>query len=666
MRVPISWLREFVSVPDEVAEVARRLGRCGFAVDGVEGDVVDFDVTANRPDCLSVYGLAREAATAFDAPLEPYGTGSSLPIGQAPIKVSIGDAGCGRYALAVLDVTLAPSPAWLAARLHACGIRPINNVVDVTNYVMLELGQPMHAFDAAKLAGAEIRVRRARAGETMTTLDGQARTLDESMLVIADREKAIALAGVMGGATSEVSASTTRIALESAWFLPASVRITGRKVGLKTEASARFERGCDIGAPVAAIERAVALLAQIGAGTLSGAVADLCPRRMPAPSVALSRQRVARLLGRPIPDPDVERLLSRLGFALSATADGWSAIVPSWRVDVLREADLIEEVGRHWGLDKLPGTFPPLAAVPRPSSGSVSRTRLIGRLLSGAGVQEAVSFTFIERGAALPYSTEEDLVTIANPLSEKFAVLRPSMAPGLVESLVYNRNRQVHDVRLFEIGSVFSRTRGEQSAVGWVVTGQRQSHWSGAEGLIGFTDAKGLAELVADGLDVPIDFDVATDCPWLVRGQAAVVRVGGQRAGWVGRLATTATNDDPVFAGQLDLDALGRAVLLQPRPVRALPRFPTVVRDLAIVVDERLPAAKVRGTIRSNAPATLAGVREFDRYQGKGVPDGHVSLAIRLTFQHPERTLTDAEVQSAVDGIVNALEREHHALLRGR
>jgi phenylalanyl-tRNA synthetase beta chain len=470
----------------------------------------------------------------------------------------------------------------------------------------------------------------------------------------------------MGGAASEVSATTTRIALESAWFLPGSVRATSRKIGLKTEAAARFERGADIASAVVAIERAIGLLSKIGAGSKPSAIADLYPRRPPARKVALRRDRLARVLGLAVADTDVLRILTALGFIASDAAGGWSVEVPTFRVDVTREVDLVEEIGRHIGLDRVPATFPPLKDVPRQSAASAGRSRHLRRLLTGAGVQEAVTFTFIEQAAAAGYARPEELVGLANPLSEKFATLRPSLAPGLLESLAYNRNRQATDIRLFEIGSIFSKSAGERPAVGWVLTGRRDAHWSGSAGAIGFPDARGLGELIADGLGVPVEFEVASECPWLVRGQAATVRIGSEIAGWIGRLRAADAADDPVFAGELYLDVCDR-MRRDARPVVGrLPRFPTIVRDLSIVIDERLPAAEVRGTIRSNAPATLVRVREFDRYQGKGVPDGQVSLSIRLTFQHPERTLTDADVQPVVDAIVAALEREHQAVLRGR
>jgi phenylalanyl-tRNA synthetase beta chain len=664
MKLPVSWMREFVELPDDPVPVAGRLAACGFAVDGIEDDVVDFDVTANRPDALSVYGLAREASAAFDTPLRPLQLATAAA-GAAPVRVSIADTGCGRYALAVADVRVGPSPAWLADRLTAAGVRPINNIVDITNYVMIELGQPMHAFDVARLAGPELRVRRARAGEPLTTLDGVERSLDETMLVIADRDRAVAVAGVMGGSSSEVSASTTRVAFESAWFQPATVRATGRRLGLKTEASARFERGADISAPVNALRRALALLTDLGAGALVGGISDVYPRSAEPRAIALRRARLASILGTAVPDADVQRLLTRLGFTAAVADGGWKVTVPSFRVDVSREIDLIEEVGRHWGLDRIPAHFPALASVPRVAAPGVARGRLVRRTLCGAGLQEAVTFTFMDAAAAAPYQTDGP-VTLTNPLSEKFAVLRPSIVASLYESLVYNRNRQAADVRLFEVGSVFSSGRGERATVGWVLTGSRGAHWSGDAGPIGFTDTKGIAELVAEAFGTPVTVAQADDLPWLVRGERAEVLVGARRAGWIGRLTHASGVEPPVYAGELDLDALSRASAGSVREIRPLPRFPSAVRDLSILVDERLPAADVRGTIRSSAPPTLVAVGEFDRYQGKGVPAGQVSLSIRLTFRHADRTLTDADVQQAVESIVEALARAHHATLRGR
>jgi phenylalanyl-tRNA synthetase beta chain len=664
MKLPVPWLREFVDIPETPQEIAARFGACGFAVDGLEGDVLDLDITANRPDCLGVVGLAREAAAAFDRELRlPQAPAVQGSPGAAPVKVSLADAGCGRYALGVAEVRVGPSPDWLAVRLRAVGIRPINNVVDITNYVMVELGHPMHAFDVARLAGPEIRVRRARPDETIVTLDGQARTLDETMLAIADREQAVAIAGVMGGAGSEVTAATTRVAFESAWFQPASVRSTSRRLGLKTEASARFERGADPAMPALALRRALTLLEDIGAGQRVGGLTDVVARIPDSRLVELRRDRLARLLGQAVPDADVGRILSRLGFVLHDTPAGWRVDVPSHRVDVSREADLVEEVARHWGLDRIPATLPAPRALPPPLLAAVGRDRTVRRLLCGAGLQEAMTFTFIDAVSAGPFAGTDETVALQNPLSEKFAVLRPSIVPGLVESLRYNRHRQAADVRLFELGAVFSPA-GERRAVAWVLAGSRGAHWSGDAGPLTFSDTKGVAELIAGAFGLELTATPADDCGWLTAGQAARLVGDGEQAGWVGRLATARDIDDGVFAGELFLDRLPDR--LAPAAIAPLPRHPSIVRDVSIVVDERLPAATVRGTIRSAAPSTLVSVAEFDRYQGTGVPAGQVSLSIRLTFQDPARTLTDAEAHSAVEAIVAALARAHGAVLRGR
>jgi phenylalanyl-tRNA synthetase beta chain len=335
-------------------------------------------------------------------------------------------------------------------------------------------------------------------------------------------------------------------------------------------------------------------------------------------------------------------------------------------VDVTREADLIEEVGRHWGLDRIPARFPALTEMPRPLAPAVSRGRAVRRLLCGAGLQEAVTFTFIEAAAAEPFLPVDDQVVITNPLSEKFAVLRPSLVPGLLASLEYNRNRQASTVRLFEAGSVFSKAGGERACVGWVLAGPRQVHWSERPASADFSDTKGTAELLATAVGATIDLAAADDRPWLAPGQRANLLAGGTLAGWIGRLAVGETGADPVFAGELDLDVLAGAGATRATTIAPLARFPSSVRDVSVLVDERLPADRVRGTIRTSAPATLVSIREFDRYQGKGVPDGQVSLSIRLTFQSADRTLLDVDVQQAVDAIVAALAREHHATLRGQ
>jgi phenylalanyl-tRNA synthetase beta chain len=683
--VLLSWLREFVDVPGTAEEIAARMSVRGFAVEGIEtlgtgpdaDATLDFEITANRPDCMSIVGMAREVATAYALPLEAAVSGRQSAANQQSATVSgqldvvIEDADlCPRYVGAVADVTVRPSPAWLQKRLQAAGIRPISNIVDVTNYVLLEQGQPMHAFDHARIGGSEIRIRVARAGETLRTLDGQTRTLSPDMLVIADAERAAAVAGVMGGADSEVTGTTRTIILESACFNPLSVRRTSRTLGLKTEASMRFERGADPNLAALAMARAVALIEQIEAGRARADTVDRYPRLHEPAVLRLRRVKIRGLLGADVPDADTLRILSSLGCTTAATGDGWDVTVPTRRVDLLREVDLIEEIARHYGFDRLPSSFPGLSSAPPPSDPRIARARQLRSVLTAGGFFEAVTFGFIAEAAATSFAADGDLTPIANPLSENFAVLRPSALPGLIDAVAHNRRREQRDIRLFEIGNRFTRTAGETRAIGCAWTGSGQAeHWSGAAREVDFFDMKGIVERICDALRVEAKVEPHAE-PWLAPGRAAAVVVNGVRLGALGQLAPVVAERhglspaEAVYVAEIDLDAAERASRGADLAVEPLPRFPSVTRDISILIDGTLAAALVRATIHSAAPGTLVRVREFDRYQGKGVPEGYVSLSLRLTFRSPDRTLTDVEVQAAMDAVLAALRERHSATQR--
>jgi len=705
MKVLLSWLREFVDVREDADEIARVMSLRGFAVEGIERigtehTVIDFEVTGNRPDCMSVLGMAREIATAFQLPLKmrlagPASMADSSKRGPAtqPITITLENPDlCPYYAGGVLDVTVGPSPDWMQARLKAGGVRPISNIVDVTNYVLLELGQPMHAFDAAKLTNNEIRVRTARDGERLKTLDGQDRALTGDMLVIADGTRPVGIAGVMGGADSEVTDATRSIVLESAYFNPLSVRRTSRKLGLKTEASTRFERGTDRMLPGTALRRASALLEQIGAAqpratVIAGSATDVALR-----AVALRRHRVTALLGVSVPDEQISRILVSLGFDVTAAVDGWSVTVPARRVDVAREVDLIEEIARHNGFDKIPGRFPALRQASAEMDPRITRARQLRAVMTGAGFSEANSFGFIARALAEPFGGENELVAIANPLSENFGVLRPSLLPGLVSAVAHNRHREQRDVRLFEIGSRFTRSGGERRAIAAVWSGAvGGDHWAGGTRPVDFFDIKAVAERIGAALGLELhaasvdlhagnvgrmaakpgaDAGGPGDARWLVPGRAAVLTDGERTVGHVGLLAPAVAEQhglaavDAVFVVELDLEIAESIVAERTTAIEGLPRFPSVSRDISILVDESLRAEDVRQTIRQAAPPTLIRVREFDRYQGKGIPEGKVSLSLRLTFRSPDRTLTDAEVQKAMDDVLTALRARYDAVQR--
>jgi phenylalanyl-tRNA synthetase beta chain len=684
VKLVCGWLRELVpGVPDDPDTIAREIGLRGFEVAGVEHGrdaVIDFEITANRPDCLSHLGLAREASAIWQLPLQipevavspgsEIGDPGSDRVRALDVAIDATDL-CPRYCAQVFDVKIGASPAWLRERLEAAGVRPINNVVDVTNYVMLEMGQPMHAFDFDRIALRRLVVRRAVAGERMRTLDGVDRTLDTDTLVIADAERAVAIGGIMGGQDTEVSQATTTIALESAYFQPASIRRTSKRLGLKTEASARFERGADVNGAPAAIVRAAALFQRLGAATPAGPLIDRYPAPRQPLQIQVRASRIARLLGQEVPADDVPRFLEPLGFAV-VQANGperaWSVTVPTFRVDVSREVDLVEEVGRHYGFDRLPVRFPALVAAPTIPDPRIVRDRLVRHALTSAGFSESMTFAFIERHAALPFCEPGiEPTAIANPLSEKFEVLRPSLLPGLVDSCAHNRRRGRRDVQLFEAGSRFT-SRGEGRSVAFVWTGAATGpHWSSASRSVDFFDAKGSVELLcavfgARALDV-----APSGVDYLVRGRAADVRVGDVPLGILGQLSPRIAEahglpaSEEVYVAEIDTETLARVAAADDLRAESLPRYPSIVRDISILVDEALPAASVRGTIRATAPPTLASIAEFDRYRGKGVPEGRISLSLRLTFRDPERTLTDDEAQAATERIVDALRRAHGA-----
>lgn len=707
MRLLVSWLRDFVAVTAPPEELAERLALRGFEVASVEpapagvqppwaqavsdvDGVIDFEVTANRPDCLSVLGFAREVATLYDLPLRPAtpsastrarAADASLPV----VEVTIEDPErCPRYAAAMAAVTPSLSPQWMTARLEAAGIRPISPFVDITNYVLMELGHPTHAFDFARLSGGHIRVRRATPGETITTLDDVKRTLDEEMLVIADADRAQAMAGVMGGGLSEVSGDTRIVAFESAYFQPASVRRTSKRLQLKTEASSRFERGADINAPVAALERALQLMELIGAGR-RGAIVDRYPSPRGPRTLTLRRARIGLILGLTVTDAEVERILRSLGLSVSTRADGWSVEVPTFRVDLLREIDLIEEVGRHHGFERLEPAFPPMTMAAAPADPRIARNRAVRTTLAAAGLTEAITFGFMQARTAHQFIGESDaaqVVSIANPLTALFDVLRPSLLPGLLDVVAHNRRHGRRDVAVFEIGARFTLAGGERRSVGLAWTGAAASeHWSGSGREVDFFDVKGAIERLCTVLSVPVGW-APTTASSLTAGQAAAITVGDSVIGRIGLVLPKvvdshgAPKQDKVFVAELDLEALDASRASHAwrdgagtadETVRTLPRFPFVVRDLSIVVSEALSADSIRGTIHAaaeGAPAPLASIMFFDRYKGKGVAEDNVSLSVRLIFRSAERTLTDADVQQSFDRVRAELVERHGAVQR--
>ena len=645
---------------------------------GLDDSVLDVEITPNRPDCLSVVGVARELSALTGAPFripeiavkESGDAASDL----ARVRIDAPDL-CARYTVRVIsDVRVGPSPAWMAARLRAVGLRPISNIVDVTNYVLWELGHPLHAFDHVTVRGATIVVRRARSGESFRTLDAQDRELDDSMCVIADPERAIGLAGVMGGANTEVTETTTRVLLESAWFDPATTRRTSRTLGLRTDAAYRFERGADIEALVAANDRAAQLMADLAGGTVARGLIDVYPRPRPRPRVRLRMSRVARVLGVAPPRDDARRILAGLGLPVEDRGDDLEVDVPSFRRDLAMEDDLVEEVIRVWGYDKIPSTLVPTTVHLVAQPDTLRQAGAVRRALVAAGLSEVVTSTFTDpsRAAALPASGEP--LALVNPLSQDGALLRHHPLVGVLGAVALNLRRQAASVRLFEVGRTYERRDGGAAEPRWVtlaLSGLRgEPAWYHPAEPVDVYDVKGLAEHALRALGVAATTDARArlsgfedDC------HGALVAADGTVLAEFGEIAAGARAafdvDVPVFAAILSLDAvLARGTADRAFAYEPLPRYPAVQRDVAFVIDAgaAVTAAEVESAMRELAGPLLRGLTLFDVFR---LPDGRRSLAWRLTFQADDRTLTDDEVNAIQERVARGVSERFHITWRG-
>jgi len=683
---------------------------------GLDDHVLEVEITPNRPDCLSVLGIARELSALTGARLRP----PSIALKEsgesatklARVRIEAPDL-CHRFTARVISgVTIGPSPAWLRARLRAIGLRPISNVVDVTNYVLWELGQPLHAYDGATVADATIVVRRARADERFTTLDGQERALDASMLMIADPERAIGLAGVMGGANTEVTDRTTQVLLESAWFAAASIRRTSRALGLRTDAAYRFERGADIEGLVTASARATALIAELAGGTIARGMVDAYPRKRKPQQVRLRMSRVSRVLGVAPSPAQARKVLTGLGLPVKVRGADLEVTVPSFRRDLSMEDDLVEEIIRVWGYDRIPSTLPggAISLVTHPAALRQSQT--VRRALVGAGLAEVVTYAFTDpaRIELLRRAVDPKPVELMNPLAQDASLLRVNPLEGVLSAVATNVRRQQADVRVFEISKTYAQNAGadvqnagtnaqnagaeptralirppsvqaglkdpattdpattEPRWVAIALTGARgAADWGGASEPVDVYDAKGLAEHTLDALavragtgEIGLLSGFEPDCHGtLVTESGTIVAEFGEVAAALRQSFGIAA---PVFAAVVSLDAVGAAAAA-PMQYRALPRFPAVERDLAFVIgaDQPLTAAQIESALREEAGPLLRRLVLFDVFR---FPDSRCSLAWRLLFQAEDRTLTDAEVNAIQERVVRRITETFHITLR--
>jgi phenylalanyl-tRNA synthetase beta chain len=668
-------LREDAKVGQSFAEY---LGRAGSDV------IYDLEITPNRPDLNSVIGIAREIAALTGNPLRipeihnPHSENRA----DSLVSVRIEDADlCPRYTARVIQgVKIGPSPDWLRSTLEKVGIRSISNVVDVTNYVMMEVGQPLHAFDYHLISRGQdaghkptIVVRRGAAGEKFKTLDNQERTLTNEMLLIADEQKGIALAGIMGGANTEINERTADVLIESAYFAPTNIRRTSKALGLRSESSYRFERGADVSICDWASQRAAQLILETAGGRLAEGIVDVYPKPASVKELSLRFSKSKDLLGIGISHAEQISFLTRLGLTLTKQEPGECVFgIPSWRVDLKREVDLIEEVGRLYGVDKIPAT-PPRGALGSNEFDSVYDEIIEARrILTGLGLNEAQGQTLIAKEECRMQN--EELVLLANPLSSDMDALRPSLLPGLVHSLRHNVSRNNYDAALFEIGRVFGSQGGairEERRVGVALTGQRAlPFWSGDNRDAKFDsyDLKGLVEEFLEQFGLRgVAFAKRAESTALFLESAAVTLGGKVPLGELGQLQPALARKydlrDAVFLAEFNLD-----VLIQKRnPTKAfkvLPQFPSSRRDVAMVVPESVTHEAVLQTVKQAKAANLESVELFDIFRGKGIPEGCKSVAYAFTYRAADKTLTDTDVNSAHERVLNSLKTQLKAEVR--
>ena len=640
---------------------------------GLPDNVIELGLTPNRADCLGLRGLAYDVAAAFGAGVSGFETEPVPAASEAALGVELhAGADAPRYLGRVIegvDARMA-TPVWMAERLRRGGIRPVSFLVDVTQYVMLELGQPMHAFDRDLLKGP-VGVRHARAGEKLVLLDGREVDLDAGFLAVTDADRVVALAGLMGGQDTRVSDATRNVFLESAHFAPTAIAGRSRRLGLHTDAAHRFERGVDPELPRAAMEAATRLILQVAGGTPGPVTEAVLPEHLPKPArIALRRERLARVLGVQVDDSEVGRILRALGLTVEDTADGWLASSPSWRFDLAIEEDLIEEVARIHGYDRVPTTLPGGATrVVAATEGLVEESDL-RRHMVGRDWLEAVNFAFVDAQLLDSWQLQDGAVPLANPLSAELGVMRTALLPGLVEALGRNAARQQPRVRLFEIGRAFAAAAAgeapvETPRIAAVAIGDaRAEQWGDDERPVDFHDLKGDLDSLAACAGARLQYRPSQQ-PHGHPGRSADVYRDDQRIGWIGEL-------HPRLLRALDLDhaAVGFEVDLEPLRRRALPRlqalgrFPSVRRDLAFVVPEAVTWAAIEASIQTVAGPLLVGLGLFDVYAGKGVESGFKSLAMGLILQEKSRTLTEQDVEEVVQRVTDALQHEHGARIR--
>ena len=673
MKISPQWLRDFVDLPVDYARLADELTLAGVAVEGISGEgdttVFEMEITTNRPDAMNHYGVAREASALYDLPLRPIAPKLPASQGKSEVVIDIQEPElCPRFtAREIRGVAIKPSPANVADRLQLLGHRPISNAVDATNYVLWESGKPTHVFDLDLLEGRRLIIRKARSGETLRTLDGVERKLTAEDLVVADAAKPVGLAGVMGGFDTMITEKTKNILIESAWWDPVTVRRMSKRHGIHTDASHRFERGADFESTVPSTNRVAELILESGGGTLVGDAIDVIARKLDLAPVEVDLREVQRVLGEKLSALEISRILTRLGFAvLAGREDTYLVHIPSWRLDVEREIDVIEELARLHGYEKFANTLPAYSGEVRELPDAHKDARLRSSLLA-FGYNESISLTFISKEDARRFSTAAEL-DLANPLSEEASVMRTSLVPSMLNMLAYNLNRGSDDVRLFEAGNVFEASGAKAleakrisiGATGSVDAGVVRGLTSGAAARpLSFFDLKGDVEaLVAPFGHWTLYYDAKT-ADYYHPGRSARAVMDGATVAQFGQIhpdvAATRKLRQDVFVGEIYLDKLYQHDMREVR-YEALPRFPAVERDFSFVFDDKVEFEKIHQSVGGLGISELRSFVPAEIFRGENVGAGKYSILMRAQFQSSERTLRDDEVAQWAGQIAKALE----------
>lgn len=686
MRLSLEWLKEFVDFSLTVDELNQRLTMVGLEVEGVEsadGDTVfEINVTPNRSDCLSIFGIAREVSALLDIPIRMPEFHIKNEIKGCDVRVRILDPDlCHRYAgRAIKGVRIAESPEWMKKRLERSGMRSINNVVDVTNYVLLEMGHPLHAFDMDRLKGKMIRVGKAGKGRSIKTIDGIERSLSEDSLLIWDSEEPIAVAGIMGGQDSEVTDRTVNVFLESAYFLPSSIRRTSKDLGLKTESSYRFERGTDKGSLIRALDRAAYLIRELAGGEVSERV-DEYPVPLKIDPVKVRNERVRRIIGVSVSDNEMKDILIRLGMDVRPERDYFIVFPPSYRNDIRTEIDIIEEIARFYGYDRIPVTVPRIPVTRERLSRRYSVISNLRDSIRKMGFTEAINYSFLNIGdldmIGIPHDDmRRKAVPIRNPLRTEDSHLRTTLLPSLIRNLLYNLSMGNRDVRLFEISRVFIQEIPSSER-----TLPKERHYLGMiyyrtklpelwkEETPGFYLFKGFVEHILNELRIAnVAFERSSE-PFLHPGQSADMLTDKGKIGYFGLLHPDVADKldiktrPDIFISEIDLDLL---ISLIPEAITysAIPRYPYVERDIALVLDESTTAISVIADLRGFASDLIEEISLFDHYKGPNIPEGKKSLAFSIRYRAKDRTLTDTEIESVHNELIKYICQKTGGVIR--